>query len=240
MTKQMNQISMEEEVWSLMNPQIDELSSEDQLGAFVHSGKFEQIGVYLESLLVSQMITADGNPAPLLMALTKQHIATVQNRHETHDKRMLACRMAGRFFSQQLEEQIEYLVQLAPIWISGTKGYNGPVKDDPLRREGAMCVVMEMKDLYSAETFDEYLEALEKDNTRIWQVAMHEGYPQDVIHDGIICQRSSSKQVSPDDSDELDINSEIIYIDNHAINELLVGLSPGLPIAQKIGVSPNA
>ena len=193
MNQQLEQMSMEEEVWSLMNPQIDDLSPEDDLGELVHEGNFDQIGVYLGGLLVTQMMGTEPNPVPMIIALTKRHIATVDYGHETHQKRMLACRLGGRFFAQHLEEPVEYIVQLAPVWISGSDGHNGPVKHDPLRTEAAQCIVMEMKGLYQAKTLDECFEVLKQHNTKLWQVAMHEGHPYEVSYEGVVCLPSNLK-----------------------------------------------
>ena len=232
MTEQISSMSMEEEVWSLMNPQIDELTKEEGLGQLVHNENFEQIGFALERLLISQMANADGNPPPALIALTKSHIAMVEHGHETHEQRMLACRMAGRFFNQQLDEPVEYLVQLAPVWISGTEGHNGPVKDDPLRTEGAMCVVMQMKDIYSALTFEEQAEALGADNTRIWQVAVHEGLPHEVTYDGAICRPTSTRVEADSENFGSNLDDDVVYIDNRGLTEVLIGLSPGFPAVE--------
>lgn len=228
MTEQIEQMRIEEEVWSLMNPQIDGLSPEDDLGELVHEGKFERIGVYLGGLLVTQMMGTEPNPVGMIIALTKQHIATVDWGHETHDKRMLASRLAGRFFAQHIEEPVEYLVQLAPIWISGTEGHKGPVKTDPFRREGAMCIVREMKGFYEAKTLDECFEVMGSHNTKLWQVAMHEGLPYKVSYEGVVCLPSRLQpETSENSTDEEDKN--ILYIDNIGMNELMAGFSSCLP-----------
>ena len=233
MTGQLEQMSMEEEVWSLMNPQIDDLSPEDDLGELVHEGKFDRIGVYLGALLVTQMMGTEPNPVGMIIALTKQNIATVDWGHETHDKRMLASRLAGRFFAQYIEEPVEYLVQLAPIWISGSEGHQGPVKTDPLRREGAMCMVREMKGFYEAKTLDECFEVLKEHNTRLWQVAIHEGHPHEVTYEGVVCLPSNLEPETSNGSTD-EGGKDILYIDNIGMNELMAGFSSCLPAMQQV------
>lgn len=225
-------MSDENQIWDECMPALERLEPETSLGQMVLAEETESIGIAMESLLMQQMANGE-HPGGVVLGLTKTEIAKIHVGHETHSQRMWASRLAGRFFANELTENLEYIVQIMPVW-EGTDDHEGPVKDNPHRTEAAMVVVMELKSLYEAKNLDEYTDALNSPCTFGWYVKMHEGLATHIQWDGANLYPSCQQPEGYEKSDDPTADH---YIDNFGMTEILVGLSAALPVIQMITAS---
>jgi len=232
MTDETTPMLDDKQIWDECFPALDSMEPECSLAQMVQNEDPVAIGLSMEALLMKQMADREG-PGGVVLAVTKNECAKVHIAHETHAQRMWASRLAGRFFANELQDPIEYLIQIFPVWV-GDQDYDGPVGENPHRTEAAMTVVMEMRSLYAAETLDQYQEALSGPTTRGWFVNMHEGLPTDVKWDGAVLYTESQR---PEDHKASDDPKADQYIANQGLTEILVGLSGSLPVIQKITAS---
>jgi len=224
----------ETKIWEQCFPCLEAMEPECSLAQMVQAEETVNIGLAMQNVLMQQM-NAGEKPGGVLLAVTKNEIAKIHIGQETHAERMWASRLAGRFFANQLLDPIEYLIQIFAVWVGG-QDHKGPVKDNPHRTEAAMTTVMEMKSLYAAQNFDEYMAALAGPTTRGWFVDMHEGLPTRIVWNGALLFSDNQR---PDDYEGSDDPTADQYINNAGINEILVGLSSSIPVCKKISSSPE-
>lgn len=214
-----------ETVWNQVNPQYSEWEGEELLRDFLVSKAFTDIGELIHGSLVTLM----GNLTPppgTVFGLSKNELGSISVNLDTNQERMLACRLAGRFFAEAFEENPICIIQMIPVWVNSVDSEQRP-SDDPCRSEAAMTIVTDLTPIYAANTLDEYLTSLRSSRSLLWQTRMHEGAVTEVEYSGALIQPTS--QVDPDNED-----TTKAFVDNFGLTEVIIGLSSRIPIINKI------
>lgn len=221
----------ETEIWQDCHPAVGEWQGTEEIYGCLINGDLGTVGHLCHQRLVKAMSDLQ-NPPSSVYCLSKAGTAQVIVNQDSHPKRMLASRMAGRWFASVIEDDPICIVQSFPAWIGSDKSEEGITPtDDPHRTEAAVTIITDLRGLVKAQNLDEYCQALKKDFSWIWQHQMREG--------AVLKEEFMHTEVRPTKPEEpTEDDPKVVQLQNYGLNEIIVGLSPKFKLITEISNDP--